>query len=167
MAPLTLVSRQGEPRVDSRLLADRLQNKHKNVISLVERYGHKFEQFGKVAFQTEPLPSGQRVRFALLNENQSYFLLSLSRNTDHVVNLKADLVATFAQVRTGRLLRNATTFYGQRLEVEAWDERTKVEGSYGSRLLHGRRKAIQQINAARLQLENAMQSLLFIEGLPK
>lgn len=96
-----LVQLRGEPRVDSRLLAVELRNQHKNVLGMVERYDDKFKRFGKVAFQTEPLPSGQTARFALLNEDQTYFLLSLSRNTDHVVDLKANLVQSFKQARAG------------------------------------------------------------------
>lgn len=97
-----LVEVESEHRVDSRVLADKLQNQHKNVIELVERYEEHFARFGKVAFETEPLPSGQRAKFALLNEDQSYFLLSLSRNTDHVVELKANLVAAFSEARKPR-----------------------------------------------------------------
>lgn len=97
-----LVEVESEHRVDSRVLADKLQNQHKNVIELVERYEEHFARFGKVAFETEPLASGQRAKFALLNEDQSYFLLSLSRNTDHVVELKANLVAAFSEARKPR-----------------------------------------------------------------
>ena len=97
-----LIEVESELRVDSRILADKLQNQHKNVIDLIERYEEHFARFGKVAFETEPLPSGQRAKFALLNEDQSYFLLSLSRNTDHVVELKANLVAAFSEARKPR-----------------------------------------------------------------
>lgn len=104
MTALTLVSGKGEPRVDSRVLAAGLRNQHKNVLELVERYRSHFARFGVVPFQTEkPTGSsgGRPERFALLNEDQSFFLLSLSRNTDHVVELKASLVAAFKEARAG------------------------------------------------------------------
>jgi phage regulator Rha-like protein len=93
-----------EDRADSRILADRLQNQHKNVLELIERYPEQMERFGKVAFKTEPLPSGQRGRVAYLNEDQCYFLLSLSRNSDHVVDLKANLVEAFRESRESKKL---------------------------------------------------------------
>jgi phage regulator Rha-like protein len=101
---LTVVIGKGEPRVDSRILATGLRNQHKNVLELVERYVDKFRRFGVVPFQTEKptrASGGRPERFALLNEDQSYFLLALSRNTDHVVELKASLVAAFKEARAG------------------------------------------------------------------
>ncbi|GAO73346.1 Rha family transcriptional regulator [Comamonas sp. E6] len=100
-----LVEVESELRVDSRILADKLQNQHKNVIELVDRYAEQFKRFGVLTFETEKPNSsagGRPERFALLNEDQSYFLLSLSRNTDHVVELKANLVAAFSEARKPR-----------------------------------------------------------------
>lgn len=100
-----LVEVESELRVDSRILADKLQNQHKNVIELVDRYAEQFKRFGVLPFETEKPNSsagGRPERFALLNEDQSYFLLSLSRNTDHVVELKANLVAAFSEARKPR-----------------------------------------------------------------
>lgn len=102
MSGVPLIQHKGEARVDSRLLAQQLQNKHKNVLELVSRYADKFKGFGILPFQTEEIKGrGQPERYALLNENQSYFLLSLSRNTDHVVDLKANLVQAFSEARAG------------------------------------------------------------------
>lgn len=100
--PLTLTPTKGELRIDTRILTEHLQNQHKNVMELLERYGERFARFGVVPFQTEkpPGPQGGRPeRYALLNEDQSYFLLSLARNTEHVVELKANLVAAFSEAR--------------------------------------------------------------------
>ena len=63
-ADLALTTTSTMARIDSRLLALQLDNRHKAVMTLIERY-------------------------ALLTEDQSYFLLSLSRNTDTVVALKS------------------------------------------------------------------------------
>lgn len=49
-----------EDRADSRVLADRLQNHHKNVLELIERYPEQMERFGKVAFKTEPCRVGRK-----------------------------------------------------------------------------------------------------------
>ncbi len=102
---ITLTQYNGEPCVDSRLLAEQLNNKHKNSMALIERYLAKFEAFGVVPFQTEkPLAGtagGRPERFALLNEDQAFFLLALSRNNDRVVDLKADLIMAFREARYG------------------------------------------------------------------
>jgi phage regulator Rha-like protein len=118
-----------EPRVDSRLLADQLGNQHKNSMALIERYSEKFKEFGLLAFQTEARPVGQHgggdVRFALLNEDQAFFLLALSRNTDRVVELKSDLIMAFREARYGHAY--------QTLEA-----RKKEASSSGRRLAHWR-----------------------------
>lgn len=90
------------PRLDSRVLAERLGNTHRATIALVEKYLSEFELHGKVCFKKAPLPSsktGQSERFALLNEDQCFFALSLSRNTARVVSLKSKLVTAFASAR--------------------------------------------------------------------
>ncbi len=94
---LTLV--KNERRADTRLLAKHLGNQHKNVFELVKNYKADFEQIGKVTFQTEALPSGQLEKFALLNEDQAYLLLTYSRNSAKVRALKVKMVKAFAEAR--------------------------------------------------------------------
>ena len=99
----TLAIVKAEPRIDSRLLAKSLRNKHKAAMALIERYADKFKTFGQLPFKKEvgdrAQGGGNPERFALLNEDQAFFLLSLSRNNDHVVNLKTQLVKAFGQAR--------------------------------------------------------------------
>lgn len=102
MTALVLVAAKGEPRVDSRVLAAGLGNKHRNVVELVERYLAQFRRLGIVPFQTEKFDGrGRPERFALLNEDQAYFLLTLARNSEKVVELKVSLVAAFKEARAG------------------------------------------------------------------
>ena len=96
-APLVLVATKTEPRVDSRLLAKQLGIKHPNLFAQVKTHKTDFEEFGKVTFQTGALPSGQSEKFATLNEDQAYLLLTYSRNTAKVLALKVKLVKAFAQ----------------------------------------------------------------------
>ena len=106
-ADFTLTTIKAEPRVDSRLLAQHLGNQHKNVFELVKNYKADFEQLGKVTFQTEALPSGQLEKFALLNEDQAYLLLTYSRNTATVRALKIRMVAAFGDARRAAEVREA------------------------------------------------------------
>ncbi|MCS7729602.1 Rha family transcriptional regulator, partial [Pseudomonas aeruginosa] len=100
---IQLVQSAGEARVDSRVIAERLGVKHKNTIALIEKHTKHFARFGVVPFQTEK-PSkgthgGRPEKFSLLNEDQAYFLLSLTKNTVRVVELKANLVMAFRDAR--------------------------------------------------------------------
>lgn len=106
---LALTTTTNEPRVDTRLLARQLANKHKAVMTLIERYADSFKAHGQLAFKKtvgkRKQGGGNAERYALLNEDQAYFLLSLSRNTDTVVALKSKLVTAFGQARRAADLR--------------------------------------------------------------
>lgn len=91
-----------EPRVDTRILADYLCLQHRSIFALVKRYEGDFQELGKLRFQIAPLigsRTGQKEHFALLNEDQSYLLLTYSRNTARVRALKVELVKVFKQAR--------------------------------------------------------------------
>jgi len=100
---LQVTTFRGEARIDSRLIALELGNNHKSTIELIERYQDRFHRLGVVPFQTAKPPAGSAggrpERFALLNEDQSYYLLALSRNSDRVADLKLDLVLAFREAR--------------------------------------------------------------------
>lgn len=101
--------RDETPRVDSRELAQRLGVKHKNTIELLDKYKAEFLGLGHLPFKTEvgyrAQGGGKAERFALLNEDQAYLLLSLSRNTPRVVALKVKLVQAFSAARKAAELR--------------------------------------------------------------
>lgn len=106
---LALITTTTEARIDSRLLAAQLGNKHRHAMALLDRYLDKLKSFGHVSFKNadgdRKQGGGRGERFALLNEDQSYFLLNLSRNTDTVVNLKAKLIKTFGDYRRAADMR--------------------------------------------------------------
>jgi phage regulator Rha-like protein len=108
---LALVHTKDVPRIDSRLLASRLKKKrHQHLFELVKQYEGQLLTLGKVLFQTGALAgsrTGQSERFALLNEDQAYFVLTLSRNTPAVVALKLQLVQAFSAARRNAHLRQA------------------------------------------------------------
>lgn len=110
-AAFTLTTVKAEPRIDSRLLAAQLGNQHKATMALVARYADKLKAFGQLPFKKEVgdrvQGGGNAERFALLNEDQAFLLLSLSRNNDRVVNLKVKLVKAFGEARRAAGLRQA------------------------------------------------------------
>lgn len=100
MHALTLHAVKGEPRIDSRVLAQHLGNKHQNVRELLTDYADDFRELGILRFKTgEKQGRGQPERYALLNEDQAYLLLTYTRNTVRVRELKIRLVKAFRDAR--------------------------------------------------------------------
>lgn len=99
-SPLVVSPIDGEPRIDSRLIAEQLDVEHKNTRELILKYQDDFEEFGKVLFETEASgKTNQPQKFALLNEDQSYLLLTYTQNTTQARELKKRLVQAFADAR--------------------------------------------------------------------
>jgi phage regulator Rha-like protein len=95
--------------VDSRIIADRLNLDHNDWMSnVIVKYKSITEsRFGVLRFKNvKPQigKGGRPQKIAYLTEDQSYFYVSLSKNSDEVVQFKADLVAAFSEAR--RCLRD-------------------------------------------------------------
>lgn len=91
-----------DPRVDSRTIAARLGIEHESVMRTLNKYPKDFRVFGKLRFQIGASPdskTGQKVKFALLNEDQAYLLLTYSQNTKRVRETKIALVKAFKKAR--------------------------------------------------------------------
>ena len=146
-----------DPLVDSRELADGLGVQHHSVMRLIDRYQIQFARFGLVRFEIDAVKEAgargvKQVRFASLNEDQAYLLLTMSRNTDRVVAMKADLVAAFGAARRAGFAKSLTAWQQlQRLEIENASSMTRA--SIGSRLMLERKRALPQLRARREQLE--------------
>lgn len=98
----TLTIVKAESRIDSRLLAFQLGNQHKNVRELLEEHKADFMELGVLRFETAK-PTGDQggrpEKFAMLNEDQCYLLLTYSRNTARTRQLKVKLVKAFGEAR--------------------------------------------------------------------
>lgn len=136
MAAITLVESKGEARADSRMLAKQLGTKHQSTFELIGRYADKLKRFGVLPFQTEkPISDsagGRPEKYSLLNEDQCYFLLALSRNSGRVVNLKADLIMAFREARDRASVTDAQylpLYHAMHTEVAALAQRAKEAGS--------------------------------------
>lgn len=103
---LTLTITSADARIDSRTLAQGFGNKHKSVMGLIERYADRFKGLGLLPFKKEVIMGrGQPERYCLLNDDQAYLLLSLSRNSNAVVDLKVRLVKAFGRARLAADMR--------------------------------------------------------------
>ncbi|MEM9213978.1 MAG: Rha family transcriptional regulator [Cyanobacteria bacterium P01_F01_bin.150] len=90
--------------VDSRLIAAKLDIKHKNLIGTINKYKSEAEEeFGVIAFETEkPLKGTQGGRpseWAYLSEDQSLYFMTLSKNTPKVRRCKRELVKAFSEAK--------------------------------------------------------------------
>lgn len=137
VAGLDLAVTPVETRADTRMLAKHLGNQHKNVFELVKGYRGDFEQLGVVPFETEKpagAAGGRPERFALLNEDQAYLLLTFSRNTAKVRALKVKLVQAFGEARRAAQQRAVEYLptYHQLHDVVA----IKAAGSANQRFVH-------------------------------
>ena len=106
---IALIEKKHEARVDSLVLAESLGIQHKNVLALVDDNKSEFGEFGQLAFQTRVVSkkgAGQKTRAALLNEDQAYFLLTLTRNTKRTKHLKIELVKAFSRFRKHQQVTN-------------------------------------------------------------
>lgn len=122
MSDLSLDLIKSEFRVDSRLLAPELNHRHRTILENIDKYKSQFESLGQLPFQTECGYNNAQVRFALLNEDQCYFLLTLMRNNNHIVAAKLKLVKAFRDARAQLALHDIARIEGKvvrRTETEA------------------------------------------------
>lgn len=104
--PLSLDIGKPEPRIDSRLLAQSLGVQHESVAKTLNAYRADFETFGLFRFQIGEVTCGRPERYAMLNEDQAYLLLTYSRNTARVRELKVKLVKAFGEARKAATQRS-------------------------------------------------------------
>ena len=111
MSTLSVQEKDGVLVVDSRLIAIELGIKHGDWMrNVVAKYQSQTEQaFGHLRFEngtvTNSVGAVNKVRFVYLTEEQSLFFMTLSRNTERVVQCKIQLVKAFSEAK--KLLEKA------------------------------------------------------------
>lgn len=111
-----------EFRIDSRLLAPELNHRHRTILESLDKYKSQFDALGQLTFESEAGYQNAIVRYALLNEDQCYFLLTLMRNNNHIVKAKLNLVRAFRDARKQLAERDIARLDGKqarRLETDA------------------------------------------------
>lgn len=152
------------PRIDTRELSASLGIRHKSAAALVTRYADKFRRFGElpcttIEFAKAARPGLRAERSFMLNEDQCYYLLALSRNTDRIADLKADLVAAFATARRGGFTQRLSTME-RLIALEAKDKESSVKARIGAQLMNERKCALQSLRPERNALERELQPQL-------
>ncbi len=100
MPNLTVIERESVLVVDSRLVASSLVIADENLLATVDKYKERIKpEFGKIAFQPRFSDCCKPGRFAWLTEDRATFLMTLSRNTDEVVQCKLELLEAFFKAK--------------------------------------------------------------------
>ncbi|EJC6630016.1 Rha family transcriptional regulator [Escherichia coli] len=100
-----LIRHKSESRIDSRLFAERIGIKHKNLYSLIQKHKTGLRELGILPFQTERLKTNQNGerehKFALLNSDQFDYMCRVirGRNAERMNQFKLDVTKAFAKHR--------------------------------------------------------------------
>lgn len=111
---ITLVEVQkGEPTTTTLQIALGLGIQHASVIKIVRTYLPDLQEFGRVKFESSfdfndlsnsgfeirNSNQGRHTRYAVVNEQQAYFLMTLMRNSPRIIEFKKTLVKAFFEAR--------------------------------------------------------------------
>lgn len=116
MQELSIVQLKSELRTDSRLLAGFLDHRHRTILENIDKYSTELRSISRLPFETGTLETRggvQSQRYAMLDEDQCYFLLTLMRNNERVVAAKLALVKAFKNARAQLALRDVVRLDGK------------------------------------------------------
>ena len=142
----TAITNDG-PRVDSRQLSPHLDVRHRDTFALIKSYSGQLQELGLLLLETEAVktPGGRGAKhhaFALLNEDQCYFLLTLVKNTERAVSLKLNLVKAFRNARAQLAQRDIARLEGKAIRrsetdsIAALVEYAKGQGSQSAEMYY-------------------------------
>lgn len=154
----------GEPLASSLVIAQGMRQQHASTLRLIRKHIETLGRFGLVRFEIRPRLRGSHgggdVEYAMLNERQAALLISLMRNTEDVVEFKAELIAEFYRMRDA-LDQRTQNLYQQLQTLVAEEVSTQVKASFGSRLMLERKRAIPDLKKRREHIESELQPQLF------
>lgn len=144
-SPIVQTSEDGTPTTTSMRIANGTHVQHKNVIEMVRHNIADFEEFGRVAFETQPFDTAggrQHQIVAVLNEEQATLLLTYMRNNDVVKDFKKRLVHAFYELRQNQVQPLTPLEYARKLvdaeervevataRAEVAEQRAEIEGRH-------------------------------------
>lgn len=91
--------RKDEIFTNSKIIAEGTNNQHHSITAIMQKYESDFDEFGEVRFEMRPLPSGQKEKIYLLNEEQATLLMTYLRNSEITRKFKKELVRQFYAMR--------------------------------------------------------------------
>jgi len=112
---IKIEDKNGELRVSSLILSEELGVEHRAALQIVKKYQEKLEKYGRVSFEMIPFetPGGiQKSNICFLNERQSTFLVTLSKNSEKAVDLKQRLNDSYHHYKNKHLQNDPQTHQG-------------------------------------------------------
>ncbi len=132
-----------EPLASTEVIAKGMKAQHASTIKLVRKHAEALSRFGLIRFEirarTKGSHGGGDAEYALLNEQQAALLITMMRNTPHVLSFKADLIAEFFRMRDA-LQQRTHNLWKQLQAAIAQEVESKVRASFGSHLMLERKK---------------------------
>ena len=152
-----------KPLTTSLHIASGANANHKAILQLIKTHIHHFNQFERVAFEMRPFETDggiQTRRVAILSEQQATFLMTLMRNTEHVVNFKCALVKAFFEMREHIWMQEGRfSKIHQKLNMQLDIE--KSDASLAGHILGSYRKKRDLLLNSIKEVEALMQPCLF------
>lgn len=171
MTDIDIVRIKDELRTDSRLLAGFLDHRHRTILENVDKYRSQLAELGGLPFETGTLETNggkQKQRYALLNEDQCYFLLTLMRNNDRVVSAKLALVKAFREARAQIARRDVARLDGKevrRMETDSIKALVEYASANGSKSASRYFTNITKMTNTLLRIESGQRDSLSAEEL--
>ncbi len=121
MSNLSVIEDNGVLVVDSRLIALRLDIEHESFVRNLRKHQIRIEsRFGVIRFEIGKPPTGSKggrpQEYALLTEPQASVLMTLSKNTEQVVECKLELVEAFEKAK--QIIKEVIPVQAQELELK-------------------------------------------------
>lgn len=124
-----LVLHNNEYRLSSENIATGLNISHKTLINTIRKREKDLQEFGRVVFEKLPLQTNggvQNITRVMLNENQTIFVATLSRNRPVVIDFKKKIVKLFANARSKnegkKMLVDSDWVYKQSLLAQQYEQ---------------------------------------------
>ena len=95
---IKIEDKEGELRVSSTILSEELGVEHRATFQIIKKYQKRLEKYGRVSFEMIPFETAgglQNTNVCYLNERQSIFLVTLSKNSEKAVDLKQKLTDSY------------------------------------------------------------------------
>ena len=110
---------KNKPVTTSLIIAKGVKTEHHSVITLIRKHTKSLQEFGTVEFQIRK-SGGRPLEFAILNEEQTTFLITCMRNTKIVIDFKIKLVKEFYK------MKNAISVISERQTDEDWKRNRNI-----------------------------------------
>lgn len=146
MQQIICISPENIPVIDSRLMSQRLDVRHRDIMrDILDKYSDDFLEFGgfaRLLAKPKGDQGGRPQAYYLLNEDQCYLLLTYIKNTPKARKLKKELVKSFKEARRQLAIKDQARIEGKKIRHQETDsikqlvEYAKGQGSKSAEMYY-------------------------------